>query len=439
MRGVLIQAEACRRGARILLVCCTLCVNFAVGWTAEVEADDVAAEDVELVPMTGMSDPRLSPLDDLLRDFVRTRHVPGAALALSKDGRQLSARGFGYSDREAREVLQPDSLFRIASISKPVTAVAVLRLVEQGQLTLDARVAELLQIKPHLPAGTTLDPRLAQITVRQLLHHTGGWDSSLGFEPIVRHAEIARTLGIELPIQPRDLLRFMWGRPLDFDPGSRYAYSNFGYCVLGRVIERVSGESYESYVQQQVWRPLGCTTPRLGRTAREGRFPGEVVYYDEHTDSGVIAGTLGKTVPRPYGAWSLESMDAHGGWIASAPDLIRFAVAFDDPAHSPLLRPESIATLLARPEGSAGHNADGSPKDAYYACGWMVRPHATGRLPTLWHAGALDGTSTLLVRRFDGVTWAILFNSTYGLEGKRLAADIEPLLHETVNRIFQPE
>jgi N-acyl-D-amino-acid deacylase len=115
--------------------------------------------------------------------------------------------------------------------------------------------------------------------------------------------------------------------------------------------------------------------------------------------------------------------------------LVRFASAFDDPAHCRLLEAETIATMFARPPGQAGLQEDGKPKAAYYGCGWQVRPQAEPGQVIAWHHGALSGTSTLLLRRHDGLAWAVLFNSRFGKDGKLLSAQIDPLLHVAAREV----
>jgi N-acyl-D-amino-acid deacylase len=91
--------------------------------------------------------------------------------------------------------------------------------------------------------------------------------------------QIAKSLGVASPASPTDIIRFMLTRPLDFDPGSRYWYSNFGYCVLGRIIEKVSGTSYEEFVRKEIFRPLGIEDVVLGKSLLSQRASREVRYY----------------------------------------------------------------------------------------------------------------------------------------------------------------
>lgn len=339
--------------------------------------------------------PSLAPFDELMTRFVAENKIPAATLAVARNGRLVYARAFGSG-------AQPTSLFRIASLSKPITAVAVLHLVEQGKLSLDDPAVKYLE-------GTPVDPRFGRITIRHLLTHTGGFDRDQSFDPMFRLKKLGATTAAEV-------VRAMLRRPLDFNPGERFAYSNFGYCVLGRVIERVTGKGYEDYVRAEILAPLGITDTRVGHTKRGDRLANEVEY---------VAAT-----GNPYGGFEIEPMDSHGGWVASAVDLVRFASAFDEPGRCPVLSAASIRTMFARP-GFAGV----AKGPVYYACGWQVRELRNGRVNT-WHTGLLDGTSTLLVRRWDGLCWAVLFNTDTGPDGRRNLTDkIDPLVHGAADRV----
>ena len=246
-----------------------------------------------------------------MTSFVSERKLPGAAFAVTKDSRLVYARGFGYADVEKKEPVQPASLFRIASVSKPITAVAVLQLAERGNLKLEDKAFEILKYRSHMEPGGGVDPRLKDITVHQLLQHTAGWDRNKSFDPIGRPWEIAKSLNIHPPVRPEHIVRYMMGKPLDFDPGQRHAYSNLGYLVLGRIIETVSRRPYQAYVRQEVLAPLGITTVRLGKGAIQGRARDEVKYYDSKNRTGraIVGPNIGKSVPFPYGAENFDGFE----------------------------------------------------------------------------------------------------------------------------------
>jgi N-acyl-D-amino-acid deacylase len=175
---------------------------------------------------------------------------------------------------------------------------------------------------------------------------------------------------------------------------------------------------------------------RLGRALVEHRATGEVKYYDSKRRTGpaLYPPKLGLPVPLPDGAENFEGFEAHGGWIASAPDLVRFASAFDRPQRCPILSARAIETMWERPLGLAGHGANGKPRPAFYACGWNVRPASKAGRNT-WHTGIIAGTSSLLVRRFDGLNWAVLFNTEAGPKGRAPADIIDQQLHAAADAV----
>ncbi len=398
---------------------------------------------------TGEVDQRFRSFDQLMRSMIQEHQIPGSSLAVSRHGKILYQRAFGYADRDKQQLVQPDSLFRIASVSKPLTAVAVLKLYEQSKVDLDEAVLPILQDALGEKLSPS-DPRWNEITVRNCLQHTGGWNRDKSFDPIAQPRRIAEYLRKKTPVSPLDIVRFMIQQPLDFEPGTASAYSNFGYVVLGRIIEQRSGINYEDYVRQFLLAPTGAARMKLGKARKVDCAPGEVCYYDRESRKSKSLYEQAETeVDLPYGAENFEAFESHGGWIASAPDLLRFTHCLLPNSSAPLLKPETIERIKQRPEGAPGLEEDGSLKKAYHGLGWMVRP--IERLATreaqsvngvaanldssrtlqanLWHGGFIAGTEALLVCRWDHVHWAVLFNTQSSPSKKSLAQIIDPLLH----------
>src|SRR5215208_4530283 len=362
------------------------------------------------IPISGAAVPGMGPYDQSIRDLMRKYAIPGGAVAVVRDGKLFYARGFGYADVENKTPVQPDALFRIASVSKPITSAAIMKLVEEGKLELDDRVAPFIA---HLtPAqGATVDPRWEQITIRQVLDHTGGWDRDKpngGFDPMFRPAIAAAAVNAPAPASAETVIRYMKGMPLDFNPGEKFVYSNFGYAILGRVIERLSGMPYEEYVRARVLQPVGANRTRLGKTRMSDALAGEVKYYipgmglNAPLVPSVFPGE--GAVPVNYGGYYVEALDAHGGWVASTVDLLRFVGGVDGRADRPdILSAASVAEMTSN---GATVCADGS---CYYAGGWFVRPVQSGA--TWWHGGDLPGTKAILVRSYYDVAWVALFNA----------------------------
>ena len=389
-------------------------------------AGDSSAEatiTVPPLPITGTAVPELASFDQIIPALMVKWGIPGGAVAVVKDGRLIYSRGYGYADLETATPTASDALFRLASISKPITAAAALKLEEEGRLDLDTPA---FSFRPDItePPGATRDARIDGITVRQLLWHVGGWDRDASGDPMFNPVGIAQALGVPAPAGCEAVMRFMLGRPLDFAPGTKFVYSNFGYCVLGRVIEKVAGEPYSDYVKEKILAPLGITRMQIGASNREGRAPGEVTYYDRDSTTSIFGG--GGRVPWPYGGFFLESFDALGAWIASAPDLLKFMTAVDGFATRPdILRPETISLMLTTAPGIWG----ASPY--YYAMGWLRRPEQDN----WWHDGSLPGTTTLLVRAGNGLEWAALFNARNMKPNSLFAAELDPALWQAVGQV----
>lgn len=384
---------------------------------------------------TGEEVPELKSFDAMMHDFLSEHNVPGAAIAVTDHKRLVFARGYGYADLKTSQKVEPDSVFRIASISKPITAIAILQLVEHGKLSLEAKVFDILDFDKEITAaGDKFEKRLRDITVEHLLEHRGGWDRDLSFDAMFQSLKFARQLNVDAPAKPADIIRCMLTQALDFNPGERFAYSNFGYCLLGRVIEAVTHQTYEHFVQASVLIPLGIKDMKIGATRSKARAEKEVRYYQPGYGKSVFEADLGIRSPWPYGAWHLEAMDAHGGWLASAIDLAKIAAALDDSQNSPLLSPASWTRMHARPQGLAGYDQAGKPKDSYYSLGWSNRMVEKGGV-NHWHNGSLDGTATILIRRCDGRNLVALLNSRTSPKTEHLGREIDGLLHRAANAV----
>lgn len=425
----------------VLVVClCTLGLSPAGGLAQRNGSDPKLATETPApaLSVTGKPQPALSGVEQVMIDFMSRNKIPGGVLAVAHKGRLVYERGFGYSElgdkKDAKIAVVPSSRFRIASVSKPFTAAAVLRLVQAGKLQLDDKVFDLL--KPEPLAEEEVHPRFKKVTILQLLQHRGGWSRDASFDPMFRSHIIAAAVGRTGPAEPNDIIRYMVSRTPEFEPGTFYSYSNFGYCLLGRVIEKVSGMSYRDYLKRDILVPLGLDSMALGRSKEDGRLPNEVKYYgqDWRLARSVFAPKNGLSVRWQYGGFYLEAMDSHGAWVSSARDLLKFACDFDDPDKSRLLSKASIDTMFSRPPGLAGKTADGSLRPRFYACGWTVQ--FGKRLKIQNHGGSLPGTTAKLVRRSDGIHWAVLLNSRRDGAGKRIHPDhIEGRMQQALSRV----
>lgn len=377
------------------------------------------------VPVTGEASAKFAPFDQLMTEFIEKSGYPGAALAVAKDGQVVYQRGFGVADLETKAPLKPDALFRISSVTKPFTATAILQFVEQGKLRLDSRIMDVLELRS--PARG-FDERWRKVTIRHLLEHRGGWDTTVKDEdPMFLSPVIVKEVGGKHPATPAQIITYVIQKPMDFEPGTKYVYSNFGYCLLGRVIEKLSRQSYESHVKKHVQAPLGIKQMRLAKTLV--RAPNEVRYYAKTKVPAVMGPNIGKTVFAPYGGFCIEAMDSHAGWLASAGDLVRFTQAFADPKTCKILKPATLEEMLARPtEVDAKANK-------WCAKGWHVQM-LDDKLRVYYHDGAMDGVAAMVVHRPDGVTMALLLNCREKLNGKEPIEILNEPLHQIATQVF---
>jgi CubicO group peptidase (beta-lactamase class C family) len=272
--------------------------------------------------------------------FASMSHTPGAAVLVARDGKILLSRGYGLADMAGAVPIRPETRFNIASISKPFTALAILKLREEGKVRLDDALAVYL---PKLPNAK-------RFTLRQLLSHTSGLPDFVGFDQAM-------------------------SGPLDFEPGDRLSYSNIGYSALGRVIESVSGRSYEDYVRHAILAPLSLTATCADHGSGSGRATGYRL-----DDAGAFV---------PVAAQDRSADPAAGGLVSNVLDLFRL----DQALYGSDLLPSAVLDEAFAPvrlaDGRLGH----------YGFGWMV-----GRfrgLREIAHGGDIDGFNGFLARYPD--------------------------------------
>jgi D-alanyl-D-alanine carboxypeptidase len=300
----------------------------------------------------------LPGVDGAVKAFMAKYNVPGLSLAITKDEKLVYLKAYGKADDT--HAATPQNLFRLASVSKQITSIAIMRLLDQGKISLDQRVFGAGAILGTEYGTAPYGQNITNITVDQLLHHTsGGWQND-GTDPMFTNPTMTASQLISWTLD---------NRPLNNVPGTSYAYSNFGYCVLGRVIEKITGKPYAAAVKALVLQPLGISDMSISGNTLADRKPNEVQYYGQGGEN-------------PY-AYNIERMDSHGGWLATAADLAKILVRVDGfPDKADILKP---STILAMTTGTAANSG--------YACGWLVNP-----VGNWWHQGSLPGTATEIAR-----------------------------------------
>jgi CubicO group peptidase (beta-lactamase class C family) len=354
---------------------------------------------VRIHAQAGVNFPTTGKTDSLIQQFMATWNIKGGSVAITKNGKLIYNKGFGYADAKNKTRTQPNSLYRIASVSKPITAIAIMKLVEEGRLSLSDTVFGKNKIldQPYY-LKVISDKRLYTVTVQQLLEHTAGWDRNVpvdGYshsDPAFFPLHVSQVMKEPNPVGDSTLIKFMLLKGLSDSPGTHYSYSNIGYLVLGKVIEKISGMSYEKYVTAKILRPLGISDIRLGKNLAKDKLEREVNYFCDGSSLSCYGD--GKRVETQYGGFNLEAMNAHGGWVASAQDLTKLLLAVDG-TGTDIIKPSSLEAM------------DTPGKiNPYYAKGW-----STNKMNNYWHTGSIDGSATFVCRTYDGYTWVFLFNS----------------------------
>lgn len=324
--------------------------------------------------------------------------VPGLAVGVVSGGRLAYAAGFGVADRESRRPATPATLFQVGSMSKPFTGTLLGILRERGLLAMDDRIER--HLPPDLASPTTADG--AGITIRQLATHTSGLPRQ---PPTLRRADDDAPV---LAFTHFELYRSLERARLDSRPGERFQYSNFGFAVLGHILERASGLPYETLLVRELLEPLGMASstvtlwPALGERLA-------VPYYPTGTAEGLVE----------YTPWDTGALAPASGLASTVEDLARFA-AFHLAAYAPAgpgaaagggpgAAPDAVLSaegrrLLHEPRWRV---SDGTS----YGLGWLVREvEGLGRV--VGHGGEVDGyTSHLALAPESGHAVILLANA----------------------------
>jgi CubicO group peptidase (beta-lactamase class C family) len=349
----------------------------------------------------------------LAGDFIRANNIPGLSIAIAIKGKPAYVEAFGVADRETGEAVTPQHRFRIASISKTITATGIFTLIEAGKLRLDAYVfgpdsvlgADYLSV-PTLQRLMKDDSGRSpneQITIEHLLTHTtGAWPHG-SKDPLRTNREMTHRQLIAWTLE---------NMPLTAPPGKTFAYSNFGYVILGRVIEKLTGQVYAQYIQDNILKRCGITGMQMARNAREERAANEVRYYGTYD---------------PYKR-DVVRLDSCGGWIGTPSDLTAFFVHIDGFKDTEQLLSDDTLRVMTTPSAANPRYAKGLFIDR-----WKNRDN-------WWHTGLIDGTTTVSVRTSGDFCWSAFIN-TGGGDDKDVTRPLGQLMWQMVRSVsgWHPE
>ena len=337
----------------------------------------------------------IKSVDSIVARFMLKYQVPGLSFAIAQNDSTKLKRSYGYADTALKKLLTPQYRFRIASVSKPITATAIMLLIEQGKLHLTDKVFGDFGVLSNIYHRPPYGKWITDITIENLLEHLGGGWGNSDKDPMFLHPEMNQSQLISWTLN---------SMPLTYQPGTEYHYSNFGFCLLGRVIEKVSGLKYDDFVKKFVLKPAGIKSMEIGGNTLAERKPNEVHYYDRAED--------------PYDM-DERRMDSHGGWIATPSNLIMFLMRVDKfPQKADILKPATLNLMFTAPKVNPG-----------YAMGWAVN-----KSDNYWHAASLPGEQALIARTHSGFCWAVITNTR---KDGDFSSDLDDLMWKIKSAIRQ--
>lgn len=316
----------------------------------------------------------IAAIDQGVTAFMSKYNVPGMSIAITLNDRLVYVNAYGKANLETGTSVTNNSLFRVGSLSKQITAAAIMRLMDIGKINLQQTVFGTNGILGTTYGQQPYGPGIENITVNDLLHHTeGGWPDD-GTDPTGKNISYNADQMIGWGLNNVPLL--------DPIPGNSFYYSHFGYIVLGRVIEKITGLPYQDAVQQLILQPSGITDMQIGGNTAAAHASTEVTYYS----------TMGDPYYLP-----IARMDAANGWIASATDMARFMAHVDGLSKNTFLSANAVASMFT-----------GSVANKNYACGWETNG------VNVWHDGAWPGTgATQAVTTQNGnLNYVLICNSS---------------------------
>ncbi len=337
-------------------------------------------------------------MERYLKNWMARYNIRGAQLAIMDNERLIYAKGFGWADQQDSVLLEAGDILRIASASKLITAIGVMKLCEEGKLTTESPVFGPQGILNDSIFLQYKDKRVPKITVHHLLNHTSGFSRRMG-DPMFRSADLIRWTGSNRKLTEDEVIAFQLGLRLRDNPGGSAQYSNVGYLVLSRVIEEASGMTYEDYIRKHVLEPAGCYDMQIARNFHHEKHRRETTYYG-HAPEDLIESYDGSGLmrPREYGGHNIEGLQGAGAWVCSAAELLRLVASIDGlPGVPDILSKESIQKMTTP-----------NRKGDFPYGGARIQAKGAG----LTRTGTMSGTSAYIKSRPGGVSYVLITNTS---------------------------
>ncbi|NHN24656.1 beta-lactamase family protein [Flavobacterium jejuense] len=309
----------------------------------------------------------INKMDTAVENYMSTQGVNGYSFAVTKNGRLVFAKSYGYADKAANEIMSPNHSMRIMSVSKSVTAAGIMKLLEQNKISMNQKVFGPNSILGSKYATPSDKKKLNDITISQLLHHTSGLRTCNG-ESEFWNKDKTYDDTMKMLLKSSDLLKFT--------PNTKSSYSNTGYFILAVVIQQISGQSYETFIRTNVLNPAG-----VGSGMYVGLANGSVKSNEAHYT--------------PETKQNMQLWAGFGGWVARPIDLVKYLGKVDGSNTPPDIIKTSTHAILTQD----------TPLSPNYGCGWTISGDKQR------HNGAHGGSRSWLAEIGDGYSIAIIVNN----------------------------
>lgn len=386
------------------------------------------------IPADGPGIPQFAELEEQTLAFMKANQLPALSVAVSRDGKILYDRSFGLSDLERRTTIKSGQPMRISGLSQMITVVAAMKLVDEGKLKLDQPVYSLLGLEPWKKVA--VDARSSNITVLHLLRESAGHDNSQvpepGFQPRTMVASM-KTKGL---VTPDQVVQYMMSQPLSFAPGEQYSASFYSSFLLGRVIEKVTGQTYEEYVLENIAKPLGMESLTMSRTDPDKRTRNEVKHVVRSGEwfSKLGGKDIGKWVQLNDGGYHFGLLDASNGWMANTSDMLRFAAAIQA-SPSPILSDAAKVLLIAKPPYILEQEAAGGDEvRVWRGCAVFCRKTSQG-ITFYRHTTSVSTSAGLVCHSSSGLSCCYIFNCTRTAAGEDPRKLYDPIVVKQMYKV----
>lgn len=363
--------------------------------------------------------PETESFDKYIKWFIQRWDIKGASLAIMKDGKIVYCKGYGWANKEDSISMDAGNILRVASLSKLITATAIMKLREDNKLSLSDKVFGEDGILNDAIFDEIKDKRARQITVEHLLRHRGGFGLQRG-DPLFSIRDIMIWEDMEEVPDTDGIIQYALSQRLNYTPGTGTKYSNLGYLILSKIIEVKSGLPYEEYCQKYILEEAGVYDMHLAKNLYKDRYINEVKYYETYDAEPipVFDKNIADTLYRSYGGNNIEGLYGAGGWVSSPVEFLKFI-------HSINNMDDDTDILYSSSINKMKSNASN-----LLPIGWVRASNNGDWLRT----GSLAGSSAVAKNQRNGISWVFITN-TSSWKGSGFTRYIESMMRKALGKI----